>query len=60
MTKNSAVVNYCRFFSYKSVVVNYRWDVFAHFHVFLENNRCEKSNSREIKESYTYIYIGFY
>jgi len=45
MTKNPAVVNYRRFPSYKSAVVNYNWSVFSHFHVFLGNNESQKSNS---------------
>jgi hypothetical protein len=49
MTKNPTVVNYHPFSIYKSAVVNYRWSVFGHFHVFLENNGSQKSNSLDIK-----------
>jgi len=42
MIKNLAVVNYHRFFSYKSAVVNYHLDVFSHFHMFQENNGSQK------------------
>jgi len=43
MTQNPAVVNYRQFSSYKSMVVNYRWGVFCHFHVFLRNNMLEQN-----------------
>jgi len=41
MTKNPTMVNYRRFSCYKPTIV---------FHVFLENNRCEKSNSPQTKD----------
>jgi len=45
MTKNTTtVVNYRWLITKKLAVVNYHW-VFGHFHMFLENNGCQKSNT---------------
>ena len=39
--QNPTIVNYHRFFCYRLAVVNYRWKVFDHFHLFLRNNGCQ-------------------